>query len=107
MANSSRLRPQVSRKIGEGLAMSQSVSRRGAMRMIVASVVLAVLVAVPASVWAVYQFADVANTTPYHAEISALADAGITTSFPGNRYKPGAAVTRQALAAFLERGLGR
>ncbi|MEO6349643.1 MAG: S-layer homology domain-containing protein, partial [Candidatus Limnocylindrales bacterium] len=87
--------------------MGQPVSRRGAIKLMVLSVVVALAVAVPASVWASHQFFDVPNSNPFHKEISALSDAGITTGFGDGGFHPGAAVTRQAMAAFLGRGLGR
>src|SRR5688500_11860470 len=65
------------------------------------------LLTAPAVVLASHQFSDVPTGHPFHDEISAIADAGITTGFDDGTYRPGATLTRQAMAAFLERGLGR
>jgi hypothetical protein len=87
--------------------MGQNVSRRRALALAVLSTVIAVAVAVPASVWATHQFFDVSNANVFHDDISAIADAGITTGFNDGGFHPTANVTRQAMAAFLGRGLGR
>lgn len=87
--------------------MNENVSRRGAVKMMLVGMVLTLAVAVPASVWANHQFNDVPSNHPFHAQISAVADAGITTGFPDGGFHPGDPITRQAMAAFLERGLGR
>jgi hypothetical protein len=70
-------------------------------------VVLALAIGVPASVWATHEFFDVSNSNPFHDDISAILDAGITTGFGDGGYHPAANVTRQSMAAFLHRGLGR
>ncbi len=49
-------------------------------------------------------FDDVVGTTPA-AAIAAVAEAGITTGFPDGTFRPGDAVTRGQMAAFLTRGL--
>ncbi len=54
-----------------------------------------------------HNFSDVSNAHPFHDEISAIADAGITTGFPDGTFRPTEPVTRQAMAAFMTRGLGR
>ncbi|HUS20812.1 MAG TPA: S-layer homology domain-containing protein [Aeromicrobium sp.] len=87
--------------------MTDNISRSGAVKLIVLSMVLTLAVAVPASVWATHQFLDVADSNPFHDAISAISDAGITTGFSDGGFHPSADVTRQAMAAFLERGLGR
>ena len=48
-------------------------------------------------------FADVPAEHPFCAEIAWLADAGITTGYPDGDFRPGIAVTREAMAAFLYR----
>lgn len=48
-------------------------------------------------------FADVAAGHPFFAEIEWFVDTHITTGYPDGTYRPGSAVTRQALAAFLHR----
>lgn len=56
---------------------------------------------------AVAQFADVPPGTPFHAEIGWLAGLGITAGYDAPagvmHYRPGASVTRDAMAAFLYR----
>lgn len=79
--------------------------RRWWTRAAVACAVIAVI-AVPAA-WAGHQFTDVPNSNPHHADISAIALAGITTGCAPSLYCPGDAVTRQQMASFLRRGLGR
>ena len=39
----------------------------------------------------------------FYDEIEWLADSGITTGYPDGTFRPGAPVTRQAMAAYLER----
>jgi hypothetical protein len=48
-------------------------------------------------------FSDVPVDHPFCAEITWLADAGFAAGFPGDEFRPGAAVSRQALAAILSR----
>jgi hypothetical protein len=72
----------------------------------------ALVLAVPLA-WASHQFTDVPNSNAFHAEITALAGAGITSGKtcepPGTppTFCPNEPVVRQAMAAFLNRGLGR
>ena len=65
------------------------------------------LLTAPAVVLADHQFNDVPNAHPFHADISAVALAGIANGFPDGGFHPDDPVTRQAMAAFLRRGLGR
>lgn len=71
---------------------------------IVAVALLAVGVPVA---WASHQFADVPNDQQFHAQIDAIADAGITTGCGGGNYCPNDFVRRDAMAAFMHRGFGR
>jgi hypothetical protein len=48
-------------------------------------------------------FSDVPHTNPFFTEIEWMADEGITNGFPGGLYKPGQAVSRQAMSAFMFR----
>jgi hypothetical protein len=49
-------------------------------------------------------FTDVATTSQFFTEIEWMADEGITTGFqPGPTYKPGSAVSRAAMSAFMFR----
>lgn len=53
------------------------------------------------------QFSDVPPNHPFADEVEAIADAGITTGFADGTYRPGAPVSRGAMAAFMGRGFGR
>ncbi|HUR20695.1 MAG TPA: S-layer homology domain-containing protein [Vicinamibacterales bacterium] len=66
-----------------------------------------VLLGVPAAAWANHAFPDVPTGNPFHNDIDAIADAGITGGFGDGGYHPGEPVTRQAMAAFMHRGYGR
>ena len=48
-------------------------------------------------------FPDVTSDHPFHDEIDALAAAGISQGYDDGTFKPGATVSRQAMAAFLNR----
>jgi hypothetical protein len=48
-------------------------------------------------------FSDVSPSHPFYGEVAWMAERGITTGFPGNLFKPGAAVTRQSMSAFMFR----
>jgi len=48
-------------------------------------------------------FTDVTTDTAFANEIGWMVDAGITTGFPDDTFRPGISVTRQAQAAFLYR----
>lgn len=50
-------------------------------------------------------FSDVSPSHPFSAEIEQFASAGISTGFPDGTYRPSQPVSRQAMAAFLARGL--
>ena len=52
-------------------------------------------------------FPDVGASHPFATEIRNLANAGVTGGFPDATFRPGANVTRQSMAAFLNRGLSR
>jgi hypothetical protein len=51
----------------------------------------------------IQEFSDVPETHAFFEEICWLAASGITTGFPGGTFRPSAVVTRQAMAAFLQR----
>jgi hypothetical protein len=49
-------------------------------------------------------FSDVSPSHPFYDEIEWMAEEGISEGYqPGPTYRPGAAVTRQAMSAFLHR----
>jgi hypothetical protein len=61
------------------------------------------LVAFPIGTLASHDFTDVPDSNIYHADISALADSGVTTGCGGGNFCPGAFVTREQMAAFMNR----
>ena len=65
--------------------------------------VLAAAIAFPLGAIASHQFSDVPNTNTFHNDIDAIADAGVTTGCGGGNYCPSAFVTREQMAAFLNR----
>jgi hypothetical protein len=82
--------------------------RRARRLVVVGAAVLAI--ALPAAVWAGDDFFDVPDGQLFHAQISAIAGAGITTGCgdPAARtYCPEEFVRRDAMAAFMHRGFSR
>jgi hypothetical protein len=65
--------------------------------------VIVALMAFPLGVFASHQFADVPDSSPYHTDIDAIADVGVTTGCGGGNYCPSANVTREQMAAFMNR----
>jgi len=81
--------------------MPHSTSRR---RRVTAVVILvAALAAFPLGTAAIHQFTDVPDANIYHADIDALVDSGVTSGCGGGKYCPAAYVTREQMAAFLNR----
>lgn len=69
-----------------------------------AVILLGVAVAlVPAVVLASHQFSDVPTNHPFHADITALRNAGVTGGCSATSYCPDQPVTRGQMAAFLNR----
>ena len=65
---------------------------------------LAIGIAIPQAIaLASHQFTDVPNTNSFHNHIDAIADAGITTGCAVGKYCPKDFVTREQMAAFLNR----
>jgi hypothetical protein len=79
--------------------------RRFRVHLLVGLVVAAV--ALPVGVLASHQFSDLPDTNPFRNQISNIADAGITSGCAPGKFCPKANVTREQMAAFLNRGLGR
>ena len=81
----------------------------GRTRRLATIVLVAAVVTLASAVTALaaHQFSDVPSTHPFHDEIGALADAGITGGYGDGTFRPGATVTRQAMAAFTSRSAGR
>lgn len=61
------------------------------------------LFAFPLGVLASHQFGDVPNSHTFHADIAAIADAGVTGGCGGGDYCPNRYVTRAEMAAFMNR----
>jgi len=80
---------------------SLSPARRSRLMALVALAIA--LAAFPLGAMASHQFADVPNSNPFHADIDALADSGVTTGCGGGNFCPSAFVTREQMAAFMNR----
>jgi len=66
--------------------------------------VLTALLTLPLGVvLASHQFSDVPNSNPFHGDIDALVDSGVTAGCGNGKYCPKANVTREQMAAFLNR----
>jgi hypothetical protein len=76
-------------------------------RHLVAVTVAVVVLAAGTGALAGGGFTDVGPSHPFRQEILAIRDAGITTGFEDGTYRPGQAVSRGAMAAFMGRGFGR
>jgi hypothetical protein len=72
-------------------------------RLVAVAFVAAFAIALPLGAFAAHQFADVPDTNPFHADIDALADSGVTSGCGGGNFCPKDAVTREQMAAFLNR----
>lgn len=64
---------------------------------------IAAVLLVPALALAGGGFSDVPPTHPFSDEITEVANAGVAQGYADGTYRPGTAVTRQAMAAFLSR----
>lgn len=74
---------------------------------LVAGAVLVAVVASATTTWGLVTFSDVPATNPFRSNISNVAGAGIAQGYADGTYRPAEPVSRQAMAAFLNRGLGR
>ena len=73
-------------------------------RSVFLSIIITMALAFPMGVvLASHQFSDVPDSYPFHDDISALVDAGVTLGCGGGKYCPKAYVTREQMAAFLNR----
>ncbi|MDP8958438.1 MAG: S-layer homology domain-containing protein [Actinomycetota bacterium] len=64
---------------------------------------IAALVAFPVGALASDRFPDVPFDNIFHDDINAIADAGVTIGFPDGTYRPTDFVTREQMAAFMNR----
>ena len=78
-------------------------SRRGPLVFVAALLILAL----PTIALASHQFSDVPTSNPFHSNITRLVDSGITAGCGSGRFCPKSNVTREQMAAFMGRGLGR
>jgi hypothetical protein len=69
--------------------------------------IVTLMLALPVMVSASHQFTDVPTSSTFHAAISKLYGARLTTGCTATKFCPNANVTRGQMAAFLVRGLGR
>jgi hypothetical protein len=72
-------------------------------RRLIGGIVLAAALAFPLGVMASHGFTDVPDSNTFHADIDAIADAGVTTGCGPSIYCPEDFVTREQMAAFLNR----
>jgi hypothetical protein len=86
--------------------MRVTIELRPPARRSIALVVGAALLLVPGVALASHHFMDVPESNVFHDAISNIAVAGITAGFGDGGYHPSEPVSRQAMAAFLDRGLG-
>ena len=89
----------------EGRSRRIRMPRRWWSRLVLGGIVLAALLA-PAA-WANHQFSDVPAASPHHADISNIADAGITGGCAPGLYCPSQAVQRDQMASFLGSQIAR
>ena len=75
----------------------------GRVAIAVSALLLGAAVAFPLGVIASHRFSDVPTSNTFHADIDAIADAGVTTGCAPNLYCPKDFVTREQMAAFLNR----
>jgi len=83
--------------------MPASVHSRRRSRAFAVAILALVLAALPLGALASHNFADVLDSNMFHADIDALADSGVTTGCGGGNYCPSAFVTREQMAAFMNR----
>jgi hypothetical protein len=76
--------------------------RRPRRTLLVIGLALALLIT-PAIALAAHQFSDVPNSNPFHNDIAALVNSGVTAGCGGGNYCPKSDVTREQMAAFLNR----
>ena len=71
--------------------------------LLLVAVVLTAAIAFPIGVIASHQFTDVPASSTFHDDIDAIRDAGVTTGCAVGKYCPKDFVTREQMAAFLNR----
>jgi len=81
--------------------MSRFTTRRSIR--VLATLLLGGVISFPLGVIASDNFADVPDSNTYHNDINAIAEAGVTTGCGNGNYCPSAFVTREQMAAFMNR----
>ena len=77
--------------------------RRAPQRMVIGIAIATAAIAFPLGVVASHRFSDVPTTNTFHGDIDAIADAGVTVGCSPTTYCPKDYVTREQMAAFLNR----
>jgi len=72
-------------------------------RALAALAMVVALVAFPLGALASHQYSDVPDSNPFHGDITAITNAGITSGCGGGNYCPDRNVTRAEMAAFMNR----
>lgn len=73
-------------------------------RPVLLTILVTALLAFPMGiVLASHQFSDVPNSNPFHADVDALVDSGVTAGCGGGKYCPNNSVTRGQMAVFLNK----
>lgn len=83
-----------------------STARRGRTVALVAAVTGVAVLAAAVGAVAADRFSDVSASHAFHDEIGWLADSGISGGFPDGTFRPSNPVSRQAMAAFMQRVAG-
>jgi len=84
--------------------MTPFLRRTRPRRLVAVLLTLAVGMALPGAIaLASHQFTDVPDSNQFHADISAVKDAGVTTGCSATKYCPADFVTREQMAAFMNR----
>ena len=92
-------------EVGRGRA-PRTRSRRLSHRRVLAGLI-ALALAIPGVALANHTFGDVPTSSTFHANVTNIYRAGITTGCDPGLYCPADPVRRDQMAAFLNRGLGR
>jgi hypothetical protein len=79
--------------------MAHHLSRR--LALIIATLTLAM--GIPLGIALAAHFGDVPNSHPFHSDIAAISDAGVTSGCGGGNFCPDREITRAEMAAFLNR----
>jgi hypothetical protein len=72
-------------------------------RSLLFAVTLTALLAFPTGIVLAAHFNDVPNSNPFHGDIQVIADAGVTVGCGGGNFCPKDNVTREQMAAFMNR----